>query len=188
MRDVPGVEAAAGSVAALVRLVDDDNDQLGNGFAPNFVFSVLPEPFVPVTYTEGRAPRNAREAAIDQGTAERSDLGIGDRVGVAGDTSVTRYRIVGINRLGDTSGGGSASATLTLPEAQRVTDRRGKLDQISIAAAPGVNPVAAQAARPARAAGHACARRPGAERGPRGRRDRLRPVASSRSPCSCSRA
>jgi putative ABC transport system permease protein len=141
VREVPGVESAAGSVNALVRLVDDDGEQLGNGFAPNFVFSVAPEPFVPVTYSEGRAPRGPTEVALDKGTAERSDLGIGDRVGVAGDTSVTRYRIVGINQLGDASTGGSASATLTLPEAQRVTDRAGKFDQISIAAAPGVNPV-----------------------------------------------
>ncbi len=140
VREVPGVEAAAGNVGALVRLVDDDDDDLGNGFAPNFVSSVVPEPFEPVTYDEGRAPRTAREAAIDKGTADRNDLELGDRVGVAGDTSVKRYRIVGINRLGDASTGGSASATLILPEAQRVTDRRGKFDQVSIAAAPGVNP------------------------------------------------
>ncbi len=140
VREVPGVESAAGSVNALVRLVDDDNEQLGNGFAPNFVFSVLPEPFVPVTYIDGRPPRTATEAALDQSTADRSDLELGDRVGVAGDTSVKRYRIVGINRLGDASTGGSASATLTLPEAQRVTDRVGKLDQISIEAAEGVSP------------------------------------------------
>ncbi len=140
VREVPGVEAAAGNVGALVRLVDDDNEDLGNGFAPNFVSSVVPEPFEPVTYDEGRAPRTAREAAIDKGTADRNDLELGDRVGVAGDTSVKRYRIVGINRLGDASTGGSASATLILPEAQRVTDRQGKFDQVSVAAAPGVNP------------------------------------------------
>jgi len=75
-------------VNALVKLVDDDNEELGNGFAPNFVFSVVPEPFVPVTYTDGREPRGRGEAALDKSTAERNDLGIGDRVGVAGDTSV----------------------------------------------------------------------------------------------------
>ena len=86
VQEVPGVEASAGAVNALVRLVDDKNEQLGNGFAPNFVFSVVPKPFEPVTYTEGREPRTAHETALDQSTAERSDLEIGDRVGVAGDT------------------------------------------------------------------------------------------------------
>ena len=140
VRAVDGVETAAGGVGALVRLVDADGEQLGSGFAPNFVFSVLPDPFKPVTYDEGRAPTTDDEAAIDASTAERSGLGIGDQVGVAGDRSVERYRIVGINRLGSASTGGSASVTLTLPEAQRVTERKGKFDSISIAAADGERP------------------------------------------------
>ena len=36
--------------------------------------------------------------------------------------------------------GGSGTAQLTLPEAQRITDKRGELDGISIKAAPGVTP------------------------------------------------
>ena len=142
VREVSGVESAAGHVSALVRLVDDDGEQLGNGFAPNFVFSVQPEPFVAVTYSDGREPQRPGEAALDESTSERSGLGVGDRVGVAGDTSVARYRIVGINKLGDASTGGAASAALTLREAQRVTDRKGKFDQISIEAAQDVDPVA----------------------------------------------
>ena len=140
VREIPGVEKAVGSVGALVRLVDDDGDQLGNGFAPNFAFSVTPEPFNPLTYTRGRAPRSAREAALDSATAKRADLGIGDSVGVAGDTRVRRYRIVGINRLGEAATGGAASVTLLLSEARRVSDRANKFDQISITAADGVAP------------------------------------------------
>ncbi|MGH3994696.1 MAG: ABC transporter permease, partial [Pseudonocardiaceae bacterium] len=121
--------------------MDDDGEQLGVGFAPNFAFSVAPEPFNPFTYTEGRVPRAPREAALDSGTAERSGLGIGDTVGVAGDTRVRRYRIVGINRLGGVATGGAASITLLLSEARRVGDRQGKFDQISIKAAEGVSPV-----------------------------------------------
>jgi len=140
VREVDGVETAAGGVGALVRLVDREGEQLGNGFAPNFVFSVSPEPFTPVTFDEGRGPKTDREAAIDSSTAERSGLEIGDQVGVAGDRSVERYPIVGIYRLGNTSTGGSASVTLTLAEAQRVSDRKGKLDNVSIAAEEGVRP------------------------------------------------
>ena len=140
VREVPGVEQAEGSVGPLVRLVDDDGEQLGTGFAPNFAFSITPEPFNPLTYTEGRAPRTPREAALDSATAERSGLGIGDTVGVAGDTRVRRYPIVGINRLAGVATGGAASITLLLSEARRVGDRKSKFDQISIKAAEGVAP------------------------------------------------
>ena len=163
VREVPGVETAAGSVNALVRLVDDDNEDLGNGFAPNFVFSVVPEPFVPVTYTEGRAPRTARETAIDQSTADRKRPGASATASAWRATpSVRRYRIVGINRLGDASTGGSASATLILPEAQRVTDRRGKFDQISVAAAPGRDPGSSSSGASSACCRAPCARRPAA--------------------------
>ena len=69
----------------MVRLVDAKNEQLGNGFAPNFVYSNVPDRFNPLTYPEGRAPRTAREIAIDKGTAERKGIELGDSVGVAGD-------------------------------------------------------------------------------------------------------
>ena len=140
IRAVEGVDEAAGGVFALVRLVDSEGEQLGNGFAPNFLISTGPDRFNPVTYVEGRAPQTAEEASVDEATADRARLGIGDEVGVAGDRSLERYEIVGLDRLGDTSGGGSASATLTLEEAQRVTDREGKFDTISVAAADGVSP------------------------------------------------
>jgi putative ABC transport system permease protein len=140
VRGVPGVAKAEGGISALVTLVDRKGDKLGNGFAPNFVFSTLQKPFQTVTYTDGRAPRTAKEAALDKATSDRSGLKVGDQVGVAGDTSVARYPIVGLNKLGDTSTGGAASVTLTLPEARRVTDREGKFDQISVAAAGNVPP------------------------------------------------
>ncbi len=84
---VDGVERAAGSVFALVRLVDERGDKLaGSEFAPNFVFSVLPAPFETLTVDEGGFPANDREAALDSATAERNDLGVGDTIGVAGST------------------------------------------------------------------------------------------------------
>ncbi len=144
VRQTDGVEAAAGGIFAVVRLVDSKNDNLGAGFAPNFVSSTVPKRFDPLTYTDGRAPRSGAEAAIDSGTAERSNLKVGDRIGVAGDRSVQRYRVVGINEIDGTSFGGSSSATLTLPEAQRVAGREGKFDQLLVAGAPGVSAEALQ--------------------------------------------
>ena len=140
IRATEGVEKAAGGIFSFVRIVDEDGDPVGTQFAPNFVSSTLPEPFETLSYPEGRPPRTAREAALDASTAKRKDLGLGDTVGVAGERRVSYYRIVGLTKLGETSSGGASSVSLILPEAQRVTDKEGKFDQVPIAVEDGADP------------------------------------------------
>jgi putative ABC transport system permease protein len=140
VRHVPGVEKAAGGIFSTVRFVDKEGDQLSNSFAPEFVSSTAPKPFETLTYTQGRPPTNASEASIDESTADREGLEIGGTLRIAGEAGVKSYRIVGIQRLGDTSSGGAGTAQLTLPEAQRLTDKEGEFDGISVQAAPGVSP------------------------------------------------
>ncbi len=137
---VDGVEAAAGSIFSLGKFVKKDGEALLGGFAPNFISSHQPERFESLETKEGHPPRSAREATIDKQTADRKDLEIGDMLYVAGEREVKGYRLVGITTLGeDNSFGGAGIAQLTLPEAQRVTDKRHEFDQISIAAADGVS-------------------------------------------------
>jgi putative ABC transport system permease protein len=140
VRRVDGVEKAAGGIFSTVRFVDAEGDPLGNSFAPNFVSSTAPEPFETLTYTEGRPPTTADEGSIDESTADREGLEIGGTLRIAGEAGVKSYRIVGIQRLGDTSSGGAGTAQLTLPEAQRLTGKEGELDGISVQAEPGVSP------------------------------------------------
>jgi putative ABC transport system permease protein len=140
VRQVDGVEKAAGGIFSLVRFVDAEGDPLSTGFAPEFVASVAPEPFETLTYVEGQAPRTRNETSIDESTADREGLEIGGTLRIAGEAGVKPYRIVGIQRLGDTSSGGSGTAQLTLPEAQRLTGKEGEFDGISVEAAPGVSP------------------------------------------------
>ncbi|HYI99187.1 MAG TPA: FtsX-like permease family protein [Thermoleophilaceae bacterium] len=137
---VPGVEKAQGGIFSFGRITDAEGKPFGQGFAPQFISSATEKPFDTLTYVEGRAPRDATEVAVDASTADREGVDVGDRIGVVGERPLQRFTVVGTNKLGDTSTGGSASVTLTLAEAQRVTDKVGKLDQISIAAAPGVSP------------------------------------------------
>ena len=59
-------------------------DPLSNSFAPKFISSTSPEPFETLTYTEGRPPRTATEASIDESTADREDFEIGDTLRIAG--------------------------------------------------------------------------------------------------------
>ncbi|MGI8945221.1 MAG: ABC transporter permease [Thermoleophilaceae bacterium] len=139
VRQVDGVQAADGGIFSIVRITDAEGDTLGADFAPQFVVSTSPEPFDVLTYTEGREPRSAGEAAIDASNAEREGIEPGDAIGVVGTGRLRRYRVVGINKLGDTATGGSSTVTLVPEETQDVVGKQGKLDRISVAASPGVS-------------------------------------------------
>ncbi len=141
VRNVDGVGQAAGGVfAAGVALIDEDGDRIGSTQAPAFGTSAEPEPFDPNDYPEGRPPATADEVAIDKLSADNEDLAVGDTITVAGAEAAREYEIVGIATLGEVdSFGGATIAILSLPEAQRLTDKRNEFDQISIAAADGVD-------------------------------------------------
>jgi len=141
VKAVDGVKAADGGIFSMVRITNAKGKTVGADFAPQFVSSNSPKPFDALTYTDGRAPRTDREAAIDQSNAEREGIGLGDTVGVVGEGRLRRYQVVGINKLGDTSTGGSSRVTLVTREAQAVAGKEGKFDEVSVAAAPGVSPL-----------------------------------------------
>src|ERR671915_603518 len=140
VRRVDGVEQAVGGIFSTIRFVDAEGDPLSHGFAPEFVSSVAPEPFETLTYTDGRPPENANEVSLDESTADRENFEIGDTLRIAGPAGVKGYEIVGLQRLGSTSSGGSSTAQLTLEEAQRLTNKQGQFDAISVEAADGVSP------------------------------------------------
>jgi putative ABC transport system permease protein len=135
VKQVRGVSVAAGQIFTPGGFFDEENEQIGSKFAPKFITSILPEALETQTYTEGRLPRDASEAALDQDAAEEAGLGLGDTLKLASVERVAAYRIVGLTRLGDASWGGASIAGLVLPEAQRITGKRGEFDQIAIAAA-----------------------------------------------------
>jgi putative ABC transport system permease protein len=99
---------------------------------------VLPGPLEASTYDEGHPPRGPTEATIDQAAADKADLALGDRIKVVGQTSARSFRLVGFTKLGNASFGGSSIVQVTLPVAQAITHKRGRFDQISVAAADGV--------------------------------------------------
>jgi putative ABC transport system permease protein len=139
VKGVDGVRVAVGQIFTVGAFFDAENEQIGTKFAPKFITSDLPESLETQTYVEGRQPRNAKEAALDQSAAEEAGLGLGDTLKLASVERVAAYRIVGLTKLGSASWGGASIAGLILPEAQRITDKRGEFDQILIAADEGVS-------------------------------------------------
>jgi putative ABC transport system permease protein len=136
---VEGVRVAAGQIFTPGGFFDAENEQIGSKFAPKFITSVLPEALETQNYVEGRVPRSDSEAALDSDAADEAGLGVGDTLKLASVERVASYRIVGLTKLGDASWGGASIAGLVLPEAQRITGKRGEFDQIAIAAEEGVS-------------------------------------------------
>ncbi len=141
VRKVPGVAEAAGGIFSLGTLLDANGKRLTSGGAPAFVAAEAPKRFESFSPVAGRFPDNAREVAIDQATAERAKLKLGEQIRVAGSAPAGRYTIVGIVKFaGSQSFGGAGAAIMTPAEAQRVVGERGRYDQINVAARRGVTP------------------------------------------------
>jgi putative ABC transport system permease protein len=140
VRAVPGVAAASGAIFSEATLLNAHDKRLSTGGAPSFVGSVEPQHFESYSPVQGSFPKNASEVAIDQGTAKRKGLKLGDQLVVAGLAPARRYTIAGIVKFaGSQSFGGSGTALLTLGEAQRVMNKVGRYDTIEVAAASGVS-------------------------------------------------
>jgi putative ABC transport system permease protein len=135
----PGVQRAAGAIFSLGAFFNDKNEKIGNKFGPKFISSVLPEGLESLTYVEGHIPRGPREASLEKATADDADLKLGDRIKLISQGELETFRLVGFTQLGDTSFGAASIAQVTLPVAQRLTDKQGRFDQISVAADEGVS-------------------------------------------------
>ena len=139
VRRVPGVSVAAGEVFSIVSLFDSHGKRL-NKSAPSFVASLLPARFEDFSAVAGGLPTGSGAVAIDQATAQRYSLKVGQTLRVAGATAVARYRIAGIVKFaGSSSFGGAGVALVTLPQAQRIAGESGAYDDLVIAATPSVS-------------------------------------------------
>jgi len=139
VQGTPGVRLAAGAIFTPGGFFNAKGEKIGNKFAPKFISSTLPDGLESLNYVDGHKPRGPREASIDKAAAESSDLQLGEKIGLIGQGRVQEFTLVGFTQLGNASFGGASIAQVTLPVAQRLTHKRGRFDQISVAAAAGVS-------------------------------------------------
>jgi putative ABC transport system permease protein len=138
---VDGVRVAQGSVFQQVAIRDKKGKAVTTGGAPNFISSVSEAPFNAFRYIRGGAPSSADQVGLDQNTADDKGFKVGDRITVVGLPGAKTYTISGIARFGSASSlAGASVVTATLPEAQRMAGYQDTIDQISVAAEPGVTP------------------------------------------------
>jgi putative ABC transport system permease protein len=147
VRRTPGVAAASGAIFSPGAFLDSHGGRVTVGAAPQFIGAVQPPRFESFTAVHGHFPMSASEVAIDEATAERGNLKLGQQMIVAGSAPARRYTIVGLLKFGGgQSFGGAGAAILTPAEAQRVTGEIGRYDQLNVAATPGVQPPTLRAA------------------------------------------
>lgn len=147
-RATQGVQDAEGAIfdQSGTFLKKDGKPLSGQG--PKFVASAFQsDRFGGFSYAQGRRPRTAGEVAIDKATAEKEGFRLGDTFEIQAATPRKGYRVVGLTQVaGVDSYGGAAVALLTLPEAQRITGKTGKLDSVDMTVAGGSDPKAVVAA------------------------------------------
>jgi putative ABC transport system permease protein len=134
-----GVRLASGAIFTPGGFFDAEGNAVGAKFAPKFISSTLPDGLESLTYLEGRRPRGPTEASLDKAAAEDAGLKLGEKLRIVGQGSARSYRLVGFTQLGNASFGGASIAQVTLPVAQQITHKRGRFDQISVAADKGVS-------------------------------------------------
>ncbi len=141
VKRLPDVKAAIGGVGGEAQLIGKNGKAIVFGGAPNLGFSVDPtQPrFNSLTLVDGRWPK-AREVVVDESTAGKKDITIGQEIGVQAQGSVEQFRVAGLVKFGAVSSiGGATLAGFDLPTAQRLFDKVGKLDQIRVGAKSGVS-------------------------------------------------
>ena len=141
VRGLPDVADAVGGVGGNAHLVLDGK-VVHFGGAPNLGFSVDPArpELNTLTLVDGKWP-GQNQVVIDQATAHKKDLQVGQTIGVQADGPTLRMRISGLVHFGGAASlGGATLSGFNLATAQRLFQRVGKLDQIRAKAKPGVTP------------------------------------------------
>ena len=147
VRALPDVEAASGSVSdeTNTKIIGSDGKAINTQGAPSLGFGIDPSPeaqrFNPLNLVEGTWADADDEVVIDAGTADRESYAVGDTIEIATIQPKQDFQITGIAKFGDVDSLGTATfAIFDLPTAQKLLDREGKVDSISVAGADGTTP------------------------------------------------
>ena len=147
INDLPDVEVASGSVAdeTNTKIIGSDGKAINTNGAPSLGFGVETGPdvdrFNPLNLVEGAWAAGDGEVVIDAGTADRENYEVGDTIQIATLQPKQEFKVTGIAKFGDVDSLGSATfAIFDLPTAQKLLDREGQVDSISVAGTQGTTP------------------------------------------------
>ncbi|HXV34044.1 MAG TPA: ABC transporter permease, partial [Gaiellaceae bacterium] len=147
VRALPNVEAAAGAVSdeTSTKIIGSDGKAINTQGAPSLGFGIdtseEAQRFNPLNIVEGTWPTGDGQVVIDAGTADREGYGVGDTIQIATLEPKQDFEVTGIAKFGDVDSLGTATfAIFDLPTGQRLLDREGQVDSISVAGVEGTTP------------------------------------------------
>jgi putative ABC transport system permease protein len=141
IRALPQVLRAHGYIDAHAQLTTAAGAPVGKQSTEASVFGIPTgelDTMTPLRLVAGHWP-SGTEVIIDQATANAGHLRIGETAGLVARKPLQRFRIVGIFRFGGaTSLGPAQFAAVDLPVAQQIFDKPAMVDEIDVAARPGI--------------------------------------------------
>ena len=142
VRELPDVGQAYGGISDSAQLTDKEGEVIGGGGPPTLAFGIdSADPFNPLELTAGQWAAGPGEVVIDSATAKEEGYAVGDEIGVVARGPVQQFTVTGLAEFaGQESLGGATFAVFSLDEAQRIFDKEGELDAISLAGVEGVGP------------------------------------------------
>jgi putative ABC transport system permease protein len=147
VRALPDVDWASGGVydETNTKIIGSDGKAINTQGAPSLGFGIETDPesqrFNPLNLVEGTWADGDGEVVIDAGTADREGYEIGDTVEISTIQPKQDFELVGIAKFGDVDSLGTATfAIFDLPTAQKLLDREGQVDEISVAGVQGTTP------------------------------------------------
>src|SRR3954462_7314830 len=146
VRALPEVAAAGGTIApnesTHAEILGRDGKPVGSGDAPQFGLgndASLPQ-FNPLELKTGQWPEGPTQVALDADTAAGEKFRVGDTVTVSTLGAKHRYEVTGIATFGGLNSlGGATIAIWDMATAQKLLDKEGRFDGISIAAKDGTS-------------------------------------------------
>jgi putative ABC transport system permease protein len=150
VKSLESVETASGSLIDLqsnsntAKLLDKKGQIIGReGETLGVGIDDSGRQFSPLKLKQGAWAHGDGEIVLDAGTASKQHFKVGDAIRVSGNGPAKPYTITGVATFGSVDSLGSASiAVFDLPTAQKLFEKQGQFDTISVKAKQGVTPAA----------------------------------------------
>jgi putative ABC transport system permease protein len=140
VRAVPGVAAASPAISTRATLLTASGKRISST-SPTIVDAVQPPRFEAFTAVQGHLPDAEDEVSVDQATAKREHLQLGQRLVIAGSAQARSYTLSGIAKFAGSESLGGATVALVLPaQAEYIAGEPGEYDSINVAANSGISP------------------------------------------------
>jgi putative ABC transport system permease protein len=141
VRAAKGVKSAEGSVfSSAVTVVDADKDNLSpSSGAPTIVGSWNSNEARTMKITSGAAPKGSDQVMVDEDTADKHDLKLGDEIGVISAVGTHTAKISGIAHFTVTNPGAAIFYLDTKTAQRALVGQTGVYTNVNVTAAAGVS-------------------------------------------------